>query len=64
MDGEASDERGVGGKVSLTTRLGVLDTEWECDTEAESEVLLSVFSSRRESTRASSRETRSRRFFL
>lgn len=41
---------------------GVFDVEFERETE--SDVLFSVFSSRRESTRASSRETRSRRFFL
>ena len=60
----ASEESGVGGKASLLTELGVFDIEFEFDMEAESDVLFSVFSSRRESTRASSRETRSRRFFL
>lgn len=59
MVDDASDDKGVGGKASLLMTLGVFRNE-----EAESDILLSVFSSRRESTRASSRDTRSRRFFL
>jgi len=60
MDPEFSDERGVGGNVSLVvTKLGVRD-------ELASVTLFSVFSvfsSSKESTKASKRDTRSLRFF-
>lgn len=54
---EASDDRGVGGKVSRVTRFGVFDA-------LDAVALFSVLSSRSESTSASRRDTRSRRFFL